>query len=225
MNDLLINGVFPIDVSNLRFWLGLALCIIVPYLLGSVNFAVIFSRSVKNEDIRDFGSKNAGATNMMRVYGRGLSVLTFIFDALKGALSVFLGLMIFPLDYFAYVCAFFCMLGHAFPIFFGFRGGKGVSTIAGAIIVLNPIVAAILCFVFFFIGYISKYVSLASMVATLLFPALNIVIPFYSIPPFPFTKTLFSVLMPLLVVFLHRKNIVRLFNGTESKAFVKKEKK
>ena len=213
MNDLLINGVFPIDVSNLRFWLGLALCIIVPYLLGSVNFAVIFSRSVKNEDIRDFGSKNAGATNMMRVYGRGLSVLTFIFDALKGALSVFLGLMIFPLDYFAYVCAFFCMLGHAFPIFFGFRGGKGVSTIAGAIIVLNPIV------------YISIYLSLASMVATLLFPALNIVIPFYSIPPFPFTKMLFSVLMPLLVVFLHRKNIVRLFNGTESKAFIKKEKK
>ena len=122
MNDLLINGVFPIDVSNLRFWLGLALCIIAPYLLGSVNFAVIFSRFIKNEDIRDFGSKNAGATNMMRVYGRGLSVLTFIFDALKGALSVFLGLMIFPLDYFAYVCAFFCMLGHAFPIFFGFRG-------------------------------------------------------------------------------------------------------
>ena len=225
MNDLLINGVFPIDVSNLRFWLGLALCIIVPYLLGSVNFAVIFSRFVKNEDIRDFGSKNAGATNMMRVYGRGLSVLTFIFDALKGALSAFLGLMIFPNDCFAYVCAFFCMLGHAFPIFFGFRGGKGVSTIAGAIIVLNPIVAAILCFVFFFIGYISKYVSLASMVATLLFPALNIVIPLYSIPPFLFTKTLFSVLMPLLVVFLHRKNIVRLFNGTESKAFVKKEKK
>ena len=225
MNDLLINGVFPIDVSNLRFWLGLAICIIVPYLLGSVNFAVIFSKSVKNEDIRDFGSKNAGATNMMRVYGRGLSILTFIFDALKGALSVFLGLMIFPLDYFAYVCAFFCMLGHAFPIFFGFRGGKGVSTIAGAIIVLNPIVAVILCFVFFFTGYISKYVSLASMVATLLFPALNIVIPFYSLPPFPLEKTLFSVLMPLLVVFLHRKNIVRLFNGTESKAFVKKEKK
>lgn len=225
MNDLLINGVFPIDVSNLRFWLGLAICIIVPYLLGSVNFAVIFSRSVKNEDIRDFGSRNAGATNMMRVYGRGLSILTFIFDALKGALSVFLGLMLFPLDYFAYICAFFCMLGHAFPIFFGFRGGKGVSTIAGAIIVLNPIVAAILCFVFFFTGYISKYVSLASMVATLLFPALNIVIPFYSLPPFPLEKTLFSVLMPLLVVFLHRKNIVRLFNGTESKAFVKKEKK
>ncbi|MGM9664216.1 MAG: glycerol-3-phosphate 1-O-acyltransferase PlsY [Eubacteriales bacterium] len=225
MNDLLINGVFPIDVSNLRFWLGLAICIIVPYLLGSVNFAVIFSKSVKNEDIRDFGSRNAGATNMMRVYGRGLSILTFIFDALKGALSVFLGLMLFPLDYFAYICAFFCMLGHAFPIFFGFRGGKGVSTIAGAIIVLNPIVAVILCFVFFFTGYISKYVSLASMVATLLFPALNIVIPFYSLPPFPLEKTLFSVLMPLLVVFLHRKNIVRLFNGTESKAFVKKEKK
>ena len=116
------------------------------------------------------------------------------------------------------------MLGHAFPIFFGFRGGKGVSTIAGAIIALNPIVAAILCCVFFGIAFLSKYVSLASILTTLLFPVLNLAIPFYSIPPFPVTKMLFSVLMPLLVAFLHRKNIERLWNGTETKTFIKKDK-
>lgn len=224
MKELLINGVFPLSVENPRFWLGLAICIIVPYLLGSVNFAVILTKYSGRDDIRNFGSGNAGATNMMRVYGKGLSLLTFLLDALKGALSVFLGLMLFPLDYFAYVCAFFCMFGHAFPIFFGFRGGKGVSTIAGAIIALNPIVAAILCCVFFGIAFLSKYVSLASILTTLLFPVLNLAIPFYSIPPFPVTKMLFSVLMPLLVAFLHRKNIERLWNGTETKTFIKKDK-
>lgn len=225
MKELLSNGIFPLDAGDPRFWLGVALCIVVPYLLGSINFAVLLSKYSGKEDIRNFGSGNAGATNMMRVYGKKLSLLTFLLDALKGALSVFLGLMLFPLDLFAYVCAFFCMLGHAFPLFFGFHGGKGVSTITGAIIMLNPIVAAILFVVFFFIGYMSKYVSLASMLTTMLFPVLNRLIPFYSAPPFFPTKMIFSVLMPLLVVFLHRNNIERLINGTESKTFIKKKDK
>lgn len=225
MKELLTNGIFSLDAGNPRFWLGVALCVIVPYLLGSVNFAVLLSKYCGKDDIRNFGSGNAGATNMMRVYGKKLSFLTFFLDALKGALSVFLGLMLFPLDTFAYVCAFFCMLGHAFPVFFGFHGGKGVSTIAGAIIALNPIVAAILCVTFFFIAYMSKYVSLASMLTTILFPALNRLIPFYSAPPFFLTKMIFSVMMPLLVVFLHRNNIERLLNGTETKTFLKKREK
>ena len=120
-----------------------------------------------------------------------------------------------PGDEFAYIAAFFCILGHAYPVFFKFKGGKGVVVTAAAVLILNPLVFLICIAVFILIVLSTKYVSLGSIIAAILFPILNFKLFAYSVP-MPI-KTIFSVLIALFIIFLHRKNIVRLFNGTESK--------
>lgn len=194
---------------------GIIVCVIIPYLLGSINFAVIISKNGYKDDVRTHGSGNAGATNMLRVHGKGAAALTFLGDFLKSAISTFLALLIMPGDEFAYIAAFFCILGHAYPVFFKFKGGKGVVVTAAAVLILNPLVFLICIAVFILIVLSTKYVSLGSIIAAILFPILNFKLFAYSVP-MPI-KTIFSVLIALFIIFLHRKNIVRLFNGTESK--------
>jgi glycerol-3-phosphate acyltransferase PlsY len=122
------------------------LCVFVPYLLGSINFAVIISSKKYNDDVREHGSGNAGMTNMMRTYGRRAAVFTLIGDALKAVVSALLGYYAFGLIG-AYVAGFFCVLGHLFPVFFKFKGGKGVVTAAFSILMCHPVVFLILLFV------------------------------------------------------------------------------
>lgn len=235
MGELLTTGLigkWGYELGTPMFFVAMLACIIIPYLLGSINFAVVFSKIFHHDDVREHGSGNAGSTNMLRTYGLKTALLTLFCDVMKGVLSTLLGLIVMPYyTGFAYISALCCMLGHAFPIYYGFKGGKCVATFAGAALVLNPPVWVLLILSFVLIVYISRYVSLGSVICASLFPLLINFIPFISItledgslagtPP---AGIIAAALMAVLVVVLHRKNIVRLWKGEESKiSFKKKE--
>ncbi len=202
------------------------LCMVIPYLLGSLNFGIIFSRLLHNDDIRQHGSGNAGSTNMLRTYGKKTAALTLTCDMLKGALAVLVGGLILnpgakaPIDGIA-IAALFVMLGHIFPRFYKFKGGKGVATAAMVILVTRPAIGLIILFIFVVIVAGTRFVSLGSMIAALMFPVLmnrldtDYVMGWYH---------LIAVIMALLVVLMHRTNIKRLLAGKESKISFGKKK-
>lgn len=205
--------------------------IALSYLLGSLNFAVIISKIGYGEDIREHGSGNGGMTNMLRTYGKGAAGLTLLGDAMKTAISVTVGCALLGMFYGGYLAGFFCMMGHMFPIYYRFKGGKGVVTVATMALLLNPLVFAVLLLVFIIIVAFTKYVSLGSVMSVMLYPVfLNrldaILMPYYlANNVVPGTDTIFAVLIALCVVFMHRANIKRLLSGTESKiSFGKKGK-
>ncbi len=223
MKELLGTGIIKMDSPTALYILGIIICVVIPYLLGSLNFAVMISQKGYHDDIRTHGSGNAGATNMLRTHGKKAAGLTLLGDALKAVVSVCLGLFLMPGDEFAYVAAFFCMMGHAFPIFFKFKGGKGVVVAAASMLVLNPIVCLICIVLFAIIVGFTKYVSLGSIIGAMLFPLLNYKMPVYFFPTA--IKTIFCILMGLFIIFLHRKNIVRLAQGKENKIGKNKSEK
>ena len=203
------------------------LAVVVSYLIGSINFAVIFTKAFKKGDIRDYGSGNAGTTNVMRVGGPLPGILTFICDAFKGFASCMIGKLVFeyisqnhtgwwayPLAG-AYICAVACMVGHIFPVFFGFRGGKGVATSVGIFAVCAPVAIIIGLITFAALTLISKYVSVGSLVATVVVIALSIF--FARNDPAFVTATVSCVIMATLIYYKHLSNIKRLLNGTENK--------
>ena len=217
-------GIWGYGEDKTALFLTGALCIVIAYLLGSINFAVIFSRKLYADDVRNHGSGNAGSTNMLRTYGAKSAAFTFIGDFTKSFLATMLGLVAMPFyTGFAFVTGLFCLIGHAWPVFFGFRGGKCVASLAGVVIVINPAVWVLLMVVFILTALISRYVSLGSVVGSLLLPIFNSLMPFWATPTPP-AAVICTTLMALLVVFLHRKNIVRLWNGTESKISLGKKK-
>lgn len=211
----------------------IALCaVIAAYLIGSINFAVIFSTIFLKKDVRAMGSGNAGTTNVMRSAGFLPGALTFIFDAFKGFAAVFIGKILFQyiassaaVDwanpvYGAYLCGVFCMLGHIFPIFFQFKGGKGVATSVGIYSVCSPIaIISGLC-VFALSTAISKIVSLSSLLATVIVVTLSIV--FYNDTALLWPQVLLSVIMGAIVFIKHKDNIKRLIDGNENKIGGKK---
>lgn len=203
------------------------LTVIAAYLIGSINFAVIFSNAFLKKDVRKLGSGNAGATNVMRVAGVLPGLLTFLCDVLKGFASSLLGKLVFdyilketdaswaaPI-YGAFICGVACMLGHVFPIFFQFKGGKGVATSVGIYAVCSPLVIVIGLSVFIIIVLLSKMVSLGSIFATLTVVILTAVFPDQSAWIVPQVAS--GVIMGLIVILKHTDNIKRLLSGTESK--------
>ena len=219
---------------------GILLCIVVPYLLGSVNFGLIISNKKYNDDIRTHGSGNAGATNMLRTYGTKAAVLTMLGDMAKAALAVSLGYLIVGINaqvvepngltyrmvdnFGAAIAGLFVMLGHMFPIFFKFKGGKGVATSGMVILMISPI-TCLCCFLVFIVVVLgTRYVSLASVMGMSLFPVfLNTWSHVYD-PPRNSTACMISIVMAVLVVYMHRENLKRLLAGTESKISFKKKK-
>lgn len=200
---------------------------VLAYLLGSVSFGVLTSKLLFQDDIRRHGSGNAGMTNALRTYGGGIAVVVFAGDFLKGSLAVWLGGLITGGSREGMLLAGVCvMLGHLFPLFFGFRGGKGVATAAGAILILNPVVLGILLVPFGLIILFTRYMSLASVTAGALFPLVTAGYLFfdYLYPASwdPLWELGAAVVMGGLVVFMHRANIKRLVAGTESKLGKKK---
>lgn len=197
------------------------------YLLGSINFAVIFTRAYKNTDIREQGSGNAGTTNVMRVGGVVPGLLTFFGDALKGFAACMIGKLIFAhvaevYDYTvflplsgAYICGVFCMFGHICPLFFNFKGGKGVATAVGIFAVCCPIAVIIGLAVFALVTLLSKYVSLGSLTATVVVVVLATVFPLDNTPVI--IQVICCLLMALMIFYKHRGNIKRLLSGTERK--------
>ena len=218
---------------------GLLLCIIVPYLLGSLNFGVLISNRRYKDDIRTHGSGNAGATNMLRTFGWKSAMLTMAGDMLKAVIAVGLGYLIVGMNanvtyangvtahevdqFGAAIAGLFVMLGHMFPIFFKFKGGKGVATSGMVIIMISPITALVCLIVFLIVVIGTRYVSLGSVMGLSLFPIiLNAWSHAYDPPRNP-TACMISVVMAVLVVFMHRENLKRLVNRTESKISFKKK--
>ena len=209
--------------TALFFILCTLLCVVVPYVLGSVNFAVIISSKRYNDDVREHGSGNAGMTNMMRTYGRKAAALTLTGDALKAIVAALLGYYAFGLIG-AYIAGFFCVLGHLYPIFFKFRGGKGVVTAAFSILMCNPIVFLVLIVLFVVIVLAWRYISLGSVMCMLLYPlVLNGVDSIFAGGSGIYM--IFAVLTTVIVVVKHKDNIKRLLNKTESKFEFKKSVK
>lgn len=158
-----------------NFLLAAGLAALAAYLMGSINFAVLVSRIYAKDDVRRHGSGNAGMTNMLRTYGAGPAFFTGVGDFSKGALAVLVGRMIFQqlgvtaMDG-GFVGAAFVLLGHLYPIFFHFKGGKGVLTSCGVILLLNPIVFCILIGLYVPLAFITRIVSLASILGAITFP-------------------------------------------------------
>lgn len=194
------------------------------YLLGSLNFAIIVSHCVKNDDIRNHGSQNAGLTNMIRTYGTNEAVLTFVGDMAKGIAAVWASKALFDLAGFSeysdiamFVSMFFTMAGHVFPVFFRFKGGKGVLTSAACLLAIDWRVFVTVILVFIVILAISRYVSLASIVAT---ATAVVAVPFYDRLDgghMTLIKTAIIAVIAAAIIIKHRSNIVRLKNGTENR--------
>ena len=194
---------------------------VIAYLLGSLNSAIIVSKYKYKQDIRSFGSGNAGLTNMHRVYGKDGAILTLVGDIVKQLLAVLVGSILVG-RYGAYLAGLFCMLGHIFPIYYRFKGGKGVLTAATMILLIDPMIFSILFIVFAITLLITRYVSLSSIIAAITYPA-AVYVANGNKPQF--FELLFALFAGALVIFMHRSNLKRLFRNEESKFSFKRKKK
>ena len=205
---------------------------IVAYLLGSISFSVIISKKMSGFDVREKGSGNAGSTNVLRTVGKKAAIITLICDVLKGVIAILIaflvGKMVSGLDnaLLIQLAGVFVILGHTFPVFFRFRGGKGVATALGVLLMTNWQVGLI-CLVFALILIaLTRMVSVGSIAAAILFPVLVLFIDQNYIVSTSgwdnWSYFIYSVIVALLVIFNHRENLKRLFSGTESTISFKK---
>ena len=198
--------------------------LIIAYAIGSINFSVIISRKMAGFDVREKGSGNAGATNMLRTVGKKAAILTLICDVLKGVVAILIALIAGKIvknvdqAVLVQIAGIAVVIGHTFPIFFEFKGGKGVATALGVLLMINWQIGLI-CLVFaLVIMALSRIVSLGSIGAAILFPVLVLFIHTNYIVEAKSSKyLLFSVILALIVIFNHRENIRKLADGTENK--------
>ncbi|WP_240838629.1 glycerol-3-phosphate 1-O-acyltransferase PlsY [Acidaminobacter sp. JC074] len=186
------------------------LLIIVGYLIGTIPCSYLVGKMMGNIDVREHGSGNAGATNVLRTVGKKAALYALIGDVLKGVIPAIIGQMVLGMDG-AVLCAIFAVIGHCYPITLGFKGGKGVATAGGMIIGTNPLVALGLFIYMFGVIKTTKYVSLASITAAIIYP-----ITFWILYDSPIVR-IGSIFLGALIVFKHRANIQRLLSGNESK--------
>lgn len=189
---------------------------IVSYLLGSLNFGVIISK-LRGKDVRESGSGNAGATNMTRLYGKKIGILTFVGDALKAVLSCIIGIVLVG-SLGGFVAGFFCVVGHAFPVYFKFKGGKGVACMAAVVLVTSPVCFLILLAIYIVLLLGFKMVSFASVMTVIIYPFLLSSTNGYGL------QIIVALFCSILVVFLHRENIARIFHHEEPKISLGKKK-
>lgn len=193
---------------------------LLAYLLGSVPFGYVLVRLFRQEDIRSKGSGNIGATNVVRSGAKGLGALTFLLDALKGYIAVLAGAWVLhlhalqpvPVQNATALAAFFAIMGHMYPVWLGFKGGKGVATAFGVFLALAwlPAVAALGVFVVAFA--LSRYVSLASILSAVAFPVFALLLPHDA---YNVWLTAVVLIVPVIVIVKHRQNIYRLLHGSE----------
>lgn len=214
---------------------------LIAYLIGSISGAIIVSKRLTGEDIREKGSKNAGTTNMLRVHGKKLAVITLLIDILKGIIAVLIGIIIdyiLSREYLAmsyikpwysgwiiggvkYICGLFAMIGHIFPVYFGFRGGKGVATSIGIAFIFDWKIGLIILVLALLIMAISRYVSLGSVIGAVVYPCTVLA---FMLGKGEFNATYFivSLLIGFIIIIKHKSNIKRLIRGEENKLSLKK---
>ena len=220
---------------------------LIAYLLGSLSFAIIITRRQANKDIREMGSGNAGFTNVLRSVGVVPAVFTIVFDFLKGVIAVLIGWWIFsaltvtndvaPLEYVKYgryLAGLFVIIGHVYPIYFGFKGGKGVVTAAALMSVVDFRVFLLIIGTFLIIFFLTKIISLGSIACAALYPIYTILITYFCdyLPllgtadelrfRFVLISTGCALAVGLLVIIMHKENIRRLLNGEEKSIKAKK---
>lgn len=200
---------------------------IIAYSIGSISFSVIISKKMAGFDVREKGSGNAGTTNMLRNVGKKAAALTLLCDVLKGVIAIVIAIIIgkvnkeLNLALLVQISAIFVVIGHTFPVFFGFKGGKGVATSIGVLLLINWKIGLI-CLVFGIILIaLTQMVSLGSISSAILFPVLTLFInECYIVPGNYF---LFSIVIAVFITYNHRSNIKRLLSGTENKISFKKK--
>ena len=206
---------------------------IVAYLIGSVNFSILISKKFAGFDVREKGSGNAGTTNMLRTVGKGAAIITLVLDILKGVLAIYFAIFYkwlclklaqveIDTSILVQISGIFVIIGHTYPIYFGFKGGKGVATALGILLTTNYQIGLI-CLVFALVLIIlTRMVSVGSLGEAILFPVLTLFLKENYIVPGNYL--IYSIIIALIIAFNHRSNIKRLFNGTENKiSFKKKE--
>jgi len=201
---------------------------IIAYLIGSINFSVIFSKKMAGFDVREKGSGNAGTTNMLRSVGKKAAAITLICDILKGVVAILIAMFIawaFKVEnasLLVQIAGIAVVLGHTFPIFFGFKGGKGVATSLGILIMSNWQIGLI-CLVFGVVLIaLTRMVSLGSCAAAVLFPVLTLFINEHYIVSQGSSYLIYSIILAVIVLFNHRSNIKRILSGKENKISFKK---
>lgn len=244
------------------FWMPLVMSAVIAYLLGSINFAIVVTKFLTKSDIREYGSGNAGATNVLRSQGKGAAVLTTIGDLGKSMLSVWIGGWLIThmnaeaFDQFIYqahnitapvedlvangyaykeqirlignyVAGLFCILGHLYPLYFGFRGGKGVMATLGMMLVLDWRVALISLGMFIVVVAIGRMVSLGSIMAGITMVICTFLFRAF-VDDYPWSVvwlcTIMALIIVVMLIFKHLPNIKRILNGTENKVnFHKKD--
>ena len=197
------------------------LVVIIAYLLGSISFSVIISKKLAGFDVREKGSGNAGSTNVLRTVGKKGAILTLICDCLKGVIAVLIAYIVSKTTQntdgalLVQLAGLAVVLGHTFPIFFNFKGGKGVATSLGVLLIINWQIGLI-CLVFaLLLMALTRFVSLGSVSAAILFPVLTIFIHSHYIVDGSYI--IFALLLGTFVVFNHRANVKRLLEGKENK--------
>ena len=201
---------------------------IIAYLIGSVNFSVILSKKMAGFDVREKGSGNAGTTNMLRSVGKKAAALTLICDILKGIVAILIAMFIgwaFQVEnqsLLVQIAGIAVVIGHTFPVFFGFKGGKGVATSLGILIMSNWQIGLI-CLVFgVLLIALTRMVSLGSCAAAVLFPVLTLFITENYIVTQGSGYLIYSIILAVIVLFNHRSNIKRILAGKENKISFKK---
>lgn len=202
---------------------------VISYLIGSVNFSILISKAISGKDIRESGSGNAGATNMLRTHGKKMGVLTLLLDVLKGIIAIIIAMIVDKnigantgiLSYIAGVCV---ILGHNFPLYFGFKGGKGVATSLGVVLMLDWKVGLIVAVCAIAIMAVTRYVSLGSILGGAAYIVVEIVKAIVT-KNYNVIQLVCVVIIGGLLIARHHANIKRLLSGTENKlSFGKKEK-
>ena len=228
----------------------LFICAVISYLIGSLNSSIIMSRFMKKGDIRNSGSGNAGATNMVRTYGKAYGILAFVLDFVKVILAYLIVYAIFSrvdsamfLKYeyfFKVITGFFCFIGHIYPCFFGFKGGKGITVCAAMICLLDWRMFILGFILFFAIVFITKYISFSSILFAIVYPVCTFIlfdkeysfIHHYITPKNTFgademtyrlIALAISILFSVIVLIKHKDNIKRLLKGEENKIGSKKK--
>jgi glycerol-3-phosphate acyltransferase PlsY len=211
----------------MKYALCLVFTALLSYLWGSLNSAIIVIRLLKHEDIREKGSGNAGLTNVLRIYGKGPALVTLLCDLFKGVAAVVAARLIVTnllnITFFndaifiGYVAGLFVMLGHIFPVYYGFHGGKGVLLAATTLIAMDPLTCLLSVAVFAAVLAVSKYVSLGSICAAAAYPIFTIITQTVRGTDGRLQNFLITLLIGALIIYMHKPNIQRLRAGTENK--------
>lgn len=212
--------------ATLTFVVFILVSMACAYLLGSVNSAIIVSKVFYKDDIRSHGSGNAGLTNTLRTYGKGAAALTLLGDVLKTAVAVFITGLLLGFNYkagvsynegYCYMAGLFVVLGHIFPVFYGFKGGKGVLCTAAMALILTPAPFLILFAIFALVVYLSGYVSLGSVTVGVLYPVVVHAYIAFNFGQAHAILSLCTIILAVLIVWCHRENLERISNRTERK--------